>query len=360
MNKLSATREAKPLTDVGELRQDFITGKWVVIATGRAKRPHEISQGLNRPKRFVKVDNRCPFCRLDKFPQETDILRLPDDPDEWEVHIFPNKYPAFSPTDEFSTWNTGPYRAMDSVGYHEILSTRWHNEIDAMLTQRQLSLQLEALQIRYRQLREKPSVNYIQIIKNQGNQAGGTIEHPHHQILTVPVLPDDIQDLLLGTKNYADTKGREPFGVMLDFELQDTRRLVDANDSFVAFCPYASRVPFEVWIMPRRHSPYFEDIGPLDRDHLADLLGRVLSKLYSGLKDPAYNYYILSAPCDNTGSIVNQSLLAPFRWHVEILPRINIWGGFELGTGLEINTTLPEDAAAFLREQKIDVVKLKQ
>lgn len=341
-------------SEVGELRQDLVTGKWSVVATGRAKRPHDFSAERPKPRKFVKVDNNCPFCRLDLFPQQPDVLRLPDDPEEWLVHIFPNKYPAFSSEEEFRTWNQGPYRAMESVGWHEVLATRWHNQVDSMVTVREMSLQIEALVLRYRQLRQKPAVNHIQIMKNHGPEAGGSLEHPHHQIFTVPVLPSDVHDLLQGAERYAQAHGHEPFGVMLEYEREEGTRIVEENEYFTAWCPYASRVPFEVWIMPRHHEPYFENIGPEERDALAEIMRNMFRRIYVGLNDPPYNYYIHSAPCDETGFVCDRSQFSHFRWHMQILPRMNVWGGFELGTGLEITTALPEESAAYLREQKID------
>ncbi|MEX1997204.1 MAG: galactose-1-phosphate uridylyltransferase [Candidatus Andersenbacteria bacterium] len=337
----------------GELRQDMITGKWVVVAIGRSRRPDDFSRERTKPRRLPKYQEQCPFCNLADFPQEPDILRLPDDPDTWAVHVFRNKYPAFVPQDDIRSWSRGPYRAMESVGYHELLATRWHNQIEPLMTQQELALELEALVLRYRQLKTKSSVNYIQIINNHGQEAGGSLAHPHHQIFTVPVLPDDIQDLLRGAEAYAQEQGKDGYEVMLQYERAQGERLVWENDDFTAFCPYASRFPFEVWIMPRRPEPFFENIGPGERESLAEIMQQVLGRLYTGLHDPPYNYYILSAPCDETGFVCNVATFQHFRWHIQITPRLNAWGGFEIGSGLEITTTLPETSAAFLREQKV-------
>ena len=348
--KKSPTAKRK---EVGELRQDLVTGKWVVVATGRAKKPSFFLKERPKPKKLAKVVSGCPFCNLAEHPQKPDVLRLPDDPDEWEVHVFGNKYPAFTPTDEYRAWETGPYRAMESVGYHELLATRKHNDIDALLSYRQMELQLEALVLRYRQLKEKPSVSYIQIIKNHGEESGASLEHPHHQIFTVPVIPSDVKDIMQGAQNYTREKGHEVFGVIVDFELKKDERMLYENEDFVAFCPYSSRVPFEVWIVPKKPNPYFENTSPSDRAALAEIMTKVFASLYIGLNDPPYNYYILSAPCDDVGVTGENNGYDNFRWHIQVLPRLNTWGGFEMGTGLEITTALPEESAVFLREQKI-------
>lgn len=338
--------------EVGELRQDITTGKWVTVATGRAKRPHDFV-GEAQKKVWPKYKADCPFCNLAEYPQEPDVIRMPDDPERWQVHIFPNKYPAFSPDEDFRAWKVGPYSVLETVGYHTVLATRWHNQLDATAAPADLALQIEALVLHYRQLRQKESVNYIQIIKNHGLKAGGSLEHPHHQIFTVPVLPDEIQDMLYGAERYARTHGTDPFTVMLDYEREVGERIVWENDHFTALCPFASRVPFEIWIVPREPQPYFETMGPAERDALGEAMHQVFGRLYTGLSDPPYNYFIHSAPCDDKGFVCDTATFRHFRWHLEIMPRLSTWGGFELATGLEITTALPEESAKFLREQEL-------
>lgn len=346
----------KKTIDIGELRQDPITEQWVVIAPGRGKKPSDFkdAQKLSSGRSAkVKYKDDCPFCNLTEYPQEPDVLRLPDDPHAWQVHVFGNKYPAFVPREEFRSRSEGPYRSIEAVGYHEVLATRYHNQTTAQVSERFLELELEALVLRYRQLRYKPSVNYIQIIKNHGPEAGASLEHPHHQIFTVPVLPSDIGDLLHGTEKYAKKNNEKAFTIILDFEHSERKRIVWENEYFTAFCPFASRVPYEVWILPNTSNAFFESIGPEERKALAEALRQVLGRIYTGLNDPSYNYYIHSAPCDDTGFVCDMNEFGHFRWHVEILPRLSKFGGFEMGTGLEINTVAPEDAAAYLREQEL-------
>ncbi|MBI4022063.1 MAG: hypothetical protein HY372_01800 [Candidatus Andersenbacteria bacterium] len=336
----------------GEVRQDLLTGKWVVVAPGRAGRPQEFATQRPRPRKLPKYRDDCPFCNLAAFPQRPDLIRLPDDPDRWQVHIFPNKYPALHAREEFRSWNVGPNRALEAVGYHEILATRWHHQVDGLISTEELALQLEALVLRYRELREKAAVNYIQIIKNHGEAAGASLAHPHHQIFGLPVLPNEVLDLLRGVEEYARRLGSNPFDVMMEFEGENGERLVGENEYFMAFCPFASRVSFEVWIVPRAAEPYFENSSVTQREALAELLGDVLARLYVGLHDPAYNYFIYSAPCDETGFVCDRSLFGRFRWHVAVMPRLGALGGLEVSTGLTVSETSPETAAAFLREQR--------
>lgn len=339
--------------ELGEIRQDITRNDWVVIATGRSKRPDNFVKQRPKPRKVVKYKKDCPFCNLSRFPQFPDVLRLPNNPETWQVHIFGNLYPAFSPRPEFRTWQTGPYRALDAVGFHELLATRHHNQDDYTFTVKEQALVLEALIMRYRQLKVERSVNYIQIIKNHGPEAGGSLEHPHNQIFTVPILPNDVAKMLHVAEKYATEHKQEVYTAMVQFELEAQERVIWENDHFVVFCPYASRVPFETWIMPKQPNPFFEDIGPAERESLAEAMQQVFRRLYHGLNDPPYNYYIHSAPCDDTGFTCNRETFKHFRWHVEVLPRLSKFGGFELGTGLEINTALPEESAKFLREVEI-------
>ncbi len=340
--------------ELGELRQDPLTEKWVVIATNRAKRPDDFKERravMRTPVDVPRYKEDCPFCNLVEFPQEPDVLRLPDNVDDWQVHVFNNKFPVFHPKDDYKSWNEGPYRATEAIGYHEILATRWHNHFDGYISERLLALEIEALQLRYRELRVKPAVNYIQIIKNHGPAAGASIEHPHNQIFTVPVLPSDVADMLHGVQKFAEKNNKKAFTVILDFERSEGKRIVWENKHFTVFCPFASRVPFETWVLPRRSNHTFELMTPEERGALAEAMREALGRIAVGLDDPPYNYYIHSAPCDDTGFVCRMDEFPNFRWHIEILPRLSKFAGFELGTGLEINTMAPEAAAEFLRSQ---------
>ncbi|HLD26054.1 MAG TPA: hypothetical protein VJC05_03360 [Candidatus Andersenbacteria bacterium] len=343
----------QPKNNLGEVRQDLITGKWVLVAPGRAQKPSDFTAARHTVVPAAKYKADCPFCNVAEFPQEPDLLRLPDDPDQWQVHVFPNKYPALAVREEFRSWQVGPYRALEAVGYHELLATRWHHQIEAHLSAAEVALQLEALLLRYRQLAAKSAVNYIQIIKNHGEEAGASLAHPHQQIFALPVLPNDIQDLLTGAQSAAQRLGQDPFTAVLNFETQDGQRVVAENEFFLAFCPYASRFSFETWIVPRYQEPYFENTDPVKLSALAEMLQSVLARIYAGLQNPPFNYYLYSAPCDDTGFVCDRSTFDQFRWHVAIVPRLGELGGLELGTGVPVITTTPEAAARYLREARI-------
>ncbi|MDP3996972.1 MAG: hypothetical protein U1C49_02085 [Candidatus Andersenbacteria bacterium] len=336
----------------GELRQDLITGKWVIVAIGRSKRPHGKKAGGKKKKGDddVRYRDDCPFCNLADNPQPPDVIRLPDDPHSWRVHVFANKYPALHPQEDFRSRQEGPYRAVEAVGWHELLVTRYHNAVERLVSEADLALEIEALVLRYRQLQIKSSVNYIQIIRNYGVPAGASLAHPHHQIFATPVLPSDVQDMLLGAQRYHERTGGDIFEDMLLYERREGRRVVWENDMFTVFCPFAPRVAYETWIMPKEPGSNFANINPGQREALARALQETLKRMYSVLGDPPLNYFIYSAPCGATGSVCNPDYFDRWRWHLQVTPRLNIWGGFELGTGLEILDVAPEDAAEHLRD----------
>lgn len=341
---------AASIRQAGQLRQDPLTGKWVIVAPGRAKRPDGAKKAEPPRQAAPKYLSNCPFCNLADFPQSPDIFRLPDSAARWQVHLFENKYPALLPRDSVKAWSEGMYQKVDAAGFHDLLATRWHNQEESKVPVKFLALELEALVLRYRQLMQQPIVNYIQIIRNHGESSGASVAHPHHQIFTTPILPNDVRDMLAGAEKYQAEHHREIFADIIDLEESSGARLVCANEDFLAFCPFAPQAAFEVWIVPRRASPYFSHVSPAERTGLAEIMRQVLARLDLVLGDPPFNYIIYSAPTGNApygGSLPSYN---HFRWHIQVRPRIDRLGGFELATGLEIVSVAPEQAARQLRQ----------
>lgn len=340
------------MTEVSELRQDPITGEWVVIVTGRAKRPHDYARlQTPRPPPPPFVDT-CPFCNLQRFPQRAPTLLLPPGKKRWRIQAFPNKFPAFQPAERVRARKVDHlYTIMDTAGFHEVIITRAHNGFLSHLPKEDLYLYLRAWRDRHRRLMVKPSVAYIQLIENHGPASGGTVEHSHMQIFAIPVIPGDALRILQGAENYFAENGSCGFCDLLAFERREKTRLVWENAAFTVLCPFTSRVPYEQWIIPRKHAAGFETLLDDDLPALGSALQEALRRLAVGFRDPAYNLYVYSAPCDTEGYVCDADAFAHFHWHIQILPRLSIWGGFELATGLEIHSALPEEAAAFLRQQ---------
>ncbi len=323
-----------------ELRQDIVTGDWVVIATGRARRPDEFAT----KERARDMNPHDPFAHPEESGQEKDLLiyRQPDG--EWSLRVFPNKYPAFSSRKTLRQLGEGPYFAMSGVGYHELFVTRDGEKHIALLEEWQVAELIDAYQERYLALMNKKNVHYIQIFHNHGKEAGASIAHPHSQLMAIPVVSPYLQLELDGSERYFRSTRTRVYSTIVEYEQAERKRVVCENEYFIAFCPFASRAAFEVWIVGKRPSPYFEHITDEEKFALAQVLKQALASIYTGLKDPAYNFYIHTAPCDGRD-------YEHYQWHIEILPHTSTWAGFELSTGIEVSTIQPEEAAKYLREQ---------
>lgn len=325
---------------VSELRQDIVTGDWVVIATGRAKRPQDFAKG-QRIKDDAGIEN-CLFEDPVASGQEKDVLIYHRNDGDWTLRVFPNKYPAFGKGSKKEILSEGPYFAMPGIGYHEIVVTRDHYRQLALMDKLEVAEVLDAYQDRYLELMRRKHVNYIAIFHNHGKEAGASIPHPHSQLMAVPVIAPYIRLELDGANNYFKHNKHCVHCVSLEHELEEKKRVVFENADFVALCPFASRAAFEVHVLPKKHSPYFERITDEQKVSLAEVFQKALKSIYLALNDPPYNFYIHTAPCDGTD-------YAHYHWHIEILPHTSTWAGFELETGIEISTIQPEIAAEHLR-----------
>ncbi|HBP01134.1 MAG: Galactose-1-phosphate uridylyltransferase [Candidatus Moranbacteria bacterium GW2011_GWE2_47_10] len=334
-------KEQKKKSDpVSELRQDLVTGDWVVIATGRAKRPDEFGK-YERVKNDTGIDN-CLFEDPVATGQEKDVLIYHREDGEWTLRVFPNKYPAFARGALPKNLDDGPYFAMNGSGYHEVVVTRDHYKHIQDMEDAEVAEIFDAFQDRYLELMNRKSVNYVALFHNYGKEAGASISHPHSQLMAIPVISPYIKQELDGAELYHKKNKHCVFCTISDYESDHGKRVVFENNDFIAFCPFSSRAAFEIWVMPKKHSPYFERITNEQKMKLAQVFKKALNSVCKALNDPPYNFYIHTAPCDGKD-------YPHFHWHIEILPHTSTWAGFELETGIEISTIQPEVAAEYLR-----------
>ena len=339
---MSGENKNKKNIPASELRQDIISGDWVVIATGRAKRPDDFAnfQRIQDDKGIEK----CLFEDPVASGQEPDVLIYHKANGDWTLRVFPNKYPAFSEGKVTGNLSEGPYFAMSGVGYHEIIVTRDHYRQMALMNDMEIAEVFDAYQDRYLELMNKKNVKYIAIFHNHGKEVGASIPHPHSQLMAIPVISPYIKLELDGAERYYKSNKHCVYCVMAEYESDEKKRVVFENEDFIAFCPFASRAAFEVWVMPKKHNPYFERISDDQKIKLAEVFQKSLGAIYKALNDPPYNFYIHTSPCDGKD-------YSHFHWHIEILPHTSTWAGFELETGIEVSTIQPEAAAEFLRKQ---------
>lgn len=331
-----------------ELRQDPATKQWVIIATERAKRPHDFSQ-THPPIVLPEFKEDCPFCpgNENMTPPETMSFRDEGPPNSpgWRVRAFPNKFSALIPEGSLSRKEEeGIFRKMDGVGWHEVIvECPQHNLCIPLMSDEQVEEIVRAYHQRYSTLREDPRVKLILIFKNHGPKAGTSLEHPHSQLLAMPIVPLTIRYRFEKAASHFDDQGTCVYCDILREGLRVRKRLIMETDNFAIFHPFAPRAPFETWIIPKVHNASFWAISPEEIREFARVLKRYLVKLYKGLNNPDYNFIIHTAP-------IKDEQEEYFHWHLQIIPRLVTPAGFELGTGMFINTALPEETAAFMRD----------
>jgi len=335
-----------------ELRFDLISKDWVVIATGRARRPETFKREKRKREEVPRAT--CPFCQIGK--QETPTLiysrgkKIPFKtgdkiPKDWTTIVVPNKFPAFLPSPKLDKRIEGNlYQIMNAVGFHEVVVTQDHKKHLAQFSLNQVKEMMDVYHERYLELMKEKFVNYVSIFHNHGAEAGASVAHPHSQIITTPLIDTDLRKALLNSKRYFKRHRKCVYCLMNDWERKSRKRIVFENKDFLVICPFASKAAFEVIISPKKHLSYFERATEKEKRHLSEAFKVALNKLYKALNNPAYNFYLHTAPCD--GKEYNY-----YHWHWTILPKTAIWAGFEIGTRMEISTIEPEKAAEYLRKQ---------
>ena len=265
-------------------------------------------------------------------------------PKGWTTLSIPNKYPAFIPSHELNEKIEGNmYQTMNAVGFHEVVITRDHIKQLAQFPVDLVKETIDVYQQRYLELMKEKFVNYVSIFHNHGLEAGATIVHPHSQIITTPLIDTDLRRALANSKKYFKIHNRCVYCQMAKWEMKIRKRIIFENKDFLVICPFASKSAFEVIISPKVHHSYFERITEKGKEHLSEAFKAALSKLYKTLNDPAYNFYLHTAPCDGKNYDY-------YHWHWTILPKTSTWAGFEMGTKIEISTIDPERAAEYLRK----------
>ncbi len=326
-----------------ELRQNYVTREWVIIASERAKRPSSYAEN---PSRLFTADRpeydpRCPFC-LGNEELDLEIERFPE-AEHWQTRVVRNKFPALSSDGMPIEATFGIQRSMPGIGFHEVLIDHpRHNTTLALMEPAHVQLMLETMQRRGLKMAEDPRVQQVILFKNHGERAGASLAHPHCQLIGLPVVPDSIQRRIAETRRSFEERGENPILAMLEHELASGERLVTTSEHFVAFGLYAAASPFHMWIVPRTARPSFLDVPTTELADLAVILHNVTRRLYIGLHDPDFNLIIRTAP-------VRGADAGTFHWYISIVPRLSRLAGFELGSGMYINPSLPEACASFLR-----------
>jgi UDPglucose--hexose-1-phosphate uridylyltransferase len=331
-----------------QLRRDPVTREWVIIASDREQRPSDYRQPDGRDE-LPEIKEDCPFCPGSEHmtPPEVLAYRSPDtEPNSkgWWIRVVPNKFPVLSREGVLERQGFGMYDTLNAVGAHEvIIESPRHNDYLATMSIDQLCEVLWAYRDRCLDLSQDPLVKYTMLFRNRGPVAGASLEHPHSQLVALPMIPQWVQLELAGTKAFYEYHERCVYCDMIRQEKQFGERMIAENSEFIAFCPFAPKYPFEMLIVPKGHRTAYVEETRHTLEPLAEMLRDVMRRLDICLNHPPYNFTLHTIP-------VNVDPEPLYHWHLRILPRLTIAAGFEMGTGIYINHVAPESAAQFLRD----------
>jgi UDPglucose--hexose-1-phosphate uridylyltransferase len=332
---------------MSELRKDPVTGRWVIISTERIKRPTDFQ--LERAN--IIREEHCPFCagHESMTPPEVFAFRNGHHPNGpgWDLRIVPNKFPALQVEGQLDREGEGLFDRMNGIGAHEvIIETPDHHKTLATMTEPEIERVLWAFRERVVDLKRDFRFRFIVIFKNHGAAAGATLEHSHSQLIALPIVPNFVCEEIDGARKHFAAKERCVFCDIVRQEVSSGKRVIHENADVVAIAPYASRFPFEMWLIPRPHGARFEEAPRQIYENMARMIKWVLVRMNRALETPAYNLIIHTSPLSaETGEF--------YHWHIELMPKLTRTAGFEWGTGFYINPTSPEEAAEVLRKIRV-------
>lgn len=328
-----------------EIRQNKATKQWVIYA--KRKQPSDLFSKYSKRKNLSEIDKTCPFCPGNEHMLPPIILEKQGrDSILWLTRIVPNKFPALTSKGKLSRYSEGIYISMEGYGLHEVvIESPYHNKQIAHMSHEEVKAIIETYHMRYVEIMGEHKNMMTIIFRNYGKLAGTSLIHPHSQIIVTGFVPQYIRWREKEAQQYYDEWGRCVYCDILEFEMKEQKRTILNTEFFFAFVPYAAEVPFEIWILPKRHEADFGSITDEEKEDLSFVLKDCLLRLNNKLYDPDYNYVINTAARFRAGE-------PQLHWYLQIRPRLIAQAGFEIGSGININPSIPEEDAAFLRGEK--------
>ncbi|MBI4844738.1 MAG: galactose-1-phosphate uridylyltransferase [Nitrospirae bacterium] len=329
-----------------ELRKDPISGRWVIISIERGKRPSDFPRRISTSR-----GGFCAFCSGNEHTTPPEIFAIrpegsaPNSPG-WSLRVVQNKFPALSSAGDLNKTAEGIFDKMNGVGTHEIIiESPEHDSTLSTMPLKNIEDALKVFDLRIAELKKDPRFKYVLIFKNEGEDAGASLDHTHSQLIALPVIPHLVQEEIENARQYHTYKERCIFCDIIHQELAYKIRRTSENEEYMALAPFAARSPFETFILPKRHESKFLHNG--NPALLAEILQKTLKQIDVVLGSPSYNMIIHTSPYNNE---INDY----YHWHIEIKPKLTKIAGFEWGSGFYINPTPPEEAAQFMRDAEID------
>ncbi|MEW6557547.1 MAG: galactose-1-phosphate uridylyltransferase [Elusimicrobiota bacterium] len=336
-----------------ELRRDLISQKWVITGT---KNADEFLSSLKFEQK--ETPDGCYFCEGNETKTLSEIYSIrkfdtrPNTPG-WQVRVIPSKAAVFKIEGDIGKVGHGIYDLMNNIGAHElIIESPQHIKNICDLSAEQILRVLKVYQTRLRDLDNDERLRYALIFKNQRPQSPLRFGHTHSQLAALPLTPKTVKDELLSAKEYYSYKERCIFCDMIHQEQKDKNRLVEENSDHISFVPFATKFPFELLILPKKHNVDFRLESEASLKNLAQTLKISLSKIALALNDPPLNYILHSIPYMRQKQDYWKTIHNDYHWHIEIYPQIQEITGFEWGSGYHIQPLLPEICAKILRDTK--------
>lgn len=330
---------------MSEIRRDPITGRSVIMVPGRSARPNE--HAVAPP--VSPSDADCPFCEGNesRTPAELAVDAPPGriaNERGWRVRVIPNRFPTVTTDPPGDGRGASRLDRHPALGFHEVvIESPTHAPPFAFLPTEQVARVLRVCRDRVRHLAGQPNVGSVTLFENAGPEAGGSLWHPHSQLVTVPELSPALEEELAGAQRFRDRFGGDcGFESATEEEVRDGTRRVFETGEFEVFAPFASAYPYELRLFPRRHAPSFGEASDRELAELAERLPGLVRAWLELVPGASYNLVVRSP-------VRPPSAAPPYHWHLDLYPRLVRPDGFDLGSGFAVNTVLPETAAELLR-----------
>lgn len=317
-----------------ELRYDILSNEWIIISPKRGMRPNN----------FQEIKD-CPFCDIkdQKEPKYYFYKGRENKEKKWTTIVIPNKFPVFEESDiSEDILENNFYTKKISPGFHDLIVTKEHDKFISDLPVPRIEEFFTCISKLLIEYRKSKIVKQVAIFHNRGEKAGASQPHPHYQALSLPIIEREHQNELNNFKNYYNKNNKCFHCEINKIEKINKKRLIAENDDFIAFCPFAPKILFQVIISPKRHTSSFEEINEKEKKSLSKIFKKILLKYDNGFDNLDYNFFLHNSPLDKEYPY--------FHWYWSFSPRINYFGGLELGFGLEISPMTPEEQAKTLRK----------
>jgi UDPglucose--hexose-1-phosphate uridylyltransferase len=332
---------------MSEFRQNMATKEWVILSADRGKRPSDFIKDNPRRQPVPPYKDDCPFCKGNEHLTVEPTLVYSEE-GQWKVRVVPNKYAALQPDQDTRRACVGSFLTAHGFGIAEVVIEHPRHDLTlARMTVDDVATVLRAYRDRQQAISRNPNVNLVTIFRNHGPRAGTSLMHPHSQIIATPIVPPHVRNPWEQAVMYYDEHGHCVYCDMMKEEIAQKVRIITETDHFVAYCPFAARSPFEARLYPKRHMPSFVSMQDDEITEMAGILRDLLARLYHCLDDPDYNFIIRSAA-------IGDEDVRYLHWYMVVIPKVSIPAGFEMGSGIYINSVAPEDSALCLRETHID------